>query len=143
MPTTYFLIALLLGLILHFVVPVGYFIPQPWNLVGLVPLALGVWLNLSADRSFKQAKTTVKPFEESAALVTTGAFRYTRNPMYLGFTVILLGEAILLRSLTPFIAVVAFPILVYQVFIKAEERKLAEKFGDEWGRYQTNVRRWI
>jgi protein-S-isoprenylcysteine O-methyltransferase Ste14 len=143
MPTTYFLIALLLCIALNFLTPVSVVIPQPWNLVGFIPLAFGVWLNLSADRAFKQAKTTVKPFEESTALLKTGAFRFTRNPMYLGFVVILLGTTILLRSLSPYIIVIAFGVLMNQVFIKVEERMLAEEFGEEWREYASKVRRWL
>lgn len=143
MPTTYFLIALLLCITLNFLIPVSVVMPQPWNLVGFLPLALGVWLNLSADRAFKQADTTVKPFEESSALVKTGAFRFTRNPMYLGFTIILLGTTILLRSLSPYIVVIGFAILMDQAFIKVEERMLAEKFGEEWREYASIVRRWL
>jgi protein-S-isoprenylcysteine O-methyltransferase Ste14 len=134
---------MLLGIVLHFGIPVDYLIPQPWNLLGLIPLALGVWLNLSADHAFKQAQTTVKPFEESTVLVTSGAFRYSRNPMYLGFTAILLAEAILLRSITPFIVVAIYPLLMSYLFIRVEERMLTEKFGEEWREYESTVRRWL
>jgi protein-S-isoprenylcysteine O-methyltransferase Ste14 len=143
MPTTYFLIALLISIALHFGIPIEELVPQPWNLVGLIPLGFGVWLNVSADRAFRQAKTTVKPFEESSVLLTSGAFRFTRNPMYLGFVAILLGESILLRSLSPYVVVIGFAVLMDRTYIKVEERMLAEKFGEEWQRYASKVRRWL
>ena len=85
MPTTSLLVAILLCFGLHFLTPILYIVPSPWNLIGLIPMFLGVWINLSADRDFKEAETTVKPFEESNALIQDGVFRWSRNPMYLGF----------------------------------------------------------
>ena len=143
MPTTFFLIAVLLSLLVHLFLLVAQWVSQPWNLTGLVPLGLGVWLNLSADRQFKAANTTVKPFEVSTVLVKSGAFRVTRNPMYLGFVSILLGEAILLRSLSPLIVAIAYAVLVKVKFISIEERMLADRFGTEWEEYASKVRRWL
>lgn len=143
MPTTYLLIAILLCLLVHFVVPIRHVIPWPWNLLGILPLLFGILINLAADRAFKQADTTVKPFQESSVLVQKGAFRLTRNPMYVGFIALLLGMSILLRSVSPYIVVVAFAVLIDIMFIRVEERMLAAKFGDEWTRYRASVRKWI
>jgi protein-S-isoprenylcysteine O-methyltransferase Ste14 len=118
-------------------------IPPPWNLLGLVPLALGVIVNLVADKAFHKANTTVKPFEESSALITHGVFRASRNPMYLGFVLVLIGTAVLMRSLTPYVVVPAFAILIDRMYITVEERMLAEKFGAEWERYRQSTRRWL
>jgi len=127
----------------HFLVPISYIIPSPWNLIGFVPLLLGIWLNISADRAFKRAGTTVKPFEESNALIQEGVFRLSRNPMYLGFVAILLGITILLRSISPYIVVFVFVILIDRMFIRNEEGMLEGKFGDEWEQYRSRVRKWI
>jgi protein-S-isoprenylcysteine O-methyltransferase Ste14 len=143
LPPTYLLIAILLMLALHFLVPVVRFIPMPWNILGLVPLACGIALNLVADRAFQRAQTTVKPYEESAALVTTGVFTFTRNPMYLGYVLILLGVALVLRSLLPFAVIVVFALLIDRVFIRIEEQMLAERFGQQWLAYAQKVRRWV
>ncbi len=143
MPTTYLLIAILLCLLVHFVAPIRYLIPWPWNLLGILPLLFGILINLAADRAFKQADTTVKPFKESSVLVQKGAFRLTRNPMYLGFIALLLGMSILLRSVSPYIVVVAFAVLIEILFIRVEERMLEAQFGDEWRRYRATVRKWI
>ena len=143
MPTTHLLVAILLCVGLHCLAPIVYIVPSPWNLIGLIPLFLGVWINLSADRAFKKAGTTVKPFEESNALTQDGAFRWSRNPMYLGFAAILLGISVLLRSLSPYLAVVVFVVLIDLMFIRVEEQMLEEQFGDEWKRYRSRVRKWI
>jgi protein-S-isoprenylcysteine O-methyltransferase Ste14 len=143
MPTTYLLIAILVSITLHFLMPILFIIPSLWNLIGLIPLAFGIWINLSADQAFKRAKTTVKPFEESEELIQEGAFRISRNPMYLGFVAILIGISFLLKSLSPYIVVLAFAILMDVMFIRVEERMLAEKFGDRWEKYRSSVRKWI
>jgi len=143
MPTTYLLVAILLCVVVHFLVPILYIIPSPWNLIGLVPLFLGLWIILSADRAFKKAETTVKPFEESNALIQDGVFRWSRTPMYLGFVAILPRISVLLRSLSPNIAVVVFVVLIDLMFIRVEEQMLEEKFGDVWKRYRSRVRKWM
>ncbi len=143
MPTTYLLIALVLLVALHFVFPLMLIIPPLWNLLGLIPLALGVILNLAADRAFHQVHTTVKPFAESSTLVTDGVFKISRNPMYLGFVLILIGIAVLLRSLTPYLVVLAYAILMDRLFITVEEGMLAKKFGAQWQTYKESTRRWL
>jgi len=143
MPITYLLIAIIAMIALHLLFPEMIIIPPLWNFLGLIPLILGVTINLIADNAFHRANTTVKPFEESSALVTRGAFRISRNPMYLGFVLILIGIAVLMRSLTPYLVVVAFAILIDRIYIKVEERMLAEKFGSDWKAYKERTRRWL
>jgi len=143
MPTTFLLVAMLLCLALNFLIPITYLFLAPINLLGLIPLLIGLWLNLSADRAFKRADTTVKPFEESNSLIEDGVFRFSRNPMYFGFALILLGISILLRSLSPYIVVVLFVLLIDRMYIRYEEQMLETKFGYEWKAYRSRVRKWI
>jgi protein-S-isoprenylcysteine O-methyltransferase Ste14 len=143
LPPTYLLVAIVFLLVLHFLSPVYKFVPVPWNILGVIPLACGIALNLVADRAFHQAQTTVKPFEKSAALVTTGVFRISRNPMYLGYVLILIGVALIVRSLTPYAVVLVFAILMDRVFIQVEEQMLEKQFGQAWREYTQQVRRWI
>lgn len=111
--------------------------------MGLIPLIIGIYLNLSADRYFKNNKTTVKPFEESSALITDGVFKFSRNPMYLGMVLILFGLALLLQSFSPFIVATIFIFVMERVFVNNEEKMLEEKFGEEWNRYKQATRKWI
>jgi protein-S-isoprenylcysteine O-methyltransferase Ste14 len=143
LPPTYLLVALVLILVLHFTLPVFKIVPMPWNLLGIVPLALGIALNLVADKAFHQAQTTVKPFEESTALVTTGVFRLTRNPMYLGYLLILLGVALIVGSATPYVVIAVFALLMDRTFIRVEEQMLEKQFGQVWLEYANRVRRWL
>jgi protein-S-isoprenylcysteine O-methyltransferase Ste14 len=143
LPPTYLAIAIIAMVALHFVIPLERLIPFPWNLLGLLPIALGATLNLVADRELRKADTTVKPYQESAALVTTGAYVISRHPMYLGFVLILLGLAILLGSLSPFIVIPVFAVAMDRGFIVVEEQMLAVKFGQAWLDYKARVRRWV
>jgi protein-S-isoprenylcysteine O-methyltransferase Ste14 len=142
-PPTYLFVAIVIMMGLHLIFPVATIIPAPWNITGIIPLAAGVILNLEADREFKKHRTTVKPFEESTALITTGVYRLSRNPMYLGFELILIGVALLLGSVTPLAVVLLFPLLLETRFIRAEEQMLAQQFGQHWLAYKEQVRRWI
>ncbi len=85
----------------------------------------------------------MKPFEESSALVTSGAYRISRHPMYLGIVLIVLGIALLLGSLLSFVIVAALAGLLDRRFIAVEERMLAARFGEAWQAYKRRARRWV
>ncbi len=143
LPPAYFLASLVLMAALAFALPIAVIVAWPWRAAGLIPIAAGVWLNLAADRAFEARGTTVKPFEPSSALVTDGVFRLSRNPMYLGMVLILVGIAIALGDLSPFLVCFGFAAAIEMRFIRVEERMLAETFGDAWTSYRAKTRRWI
>jgi protein-S-isoprenylcysteine O-methyltransferase Ste14 len=143
MPPTWMLIAIIAMLILNFLFPIAWIVPPLWNLIGLLFLVSGMAMNLIADNAFKQARTTIKPFRESFSLVTNGVFQISRNPMYLGMALILTGIALLLRSLSPFLIIILFAILIDRTYIKVEERMLAKTFGAKWQAYKAKTRRWL
>ena len=143
LPPTYFLLALVATVLLHFGWPIHRYWEFPRSLIGIAPLAVGIALNVVADRQFKRHQTTVKPFEQSSALVTAFPFSISRNPMYLGVTLMLLGIALLFGSVSALLPVAAFAILMDRRFVRLEERMLAEQFGNEWSDYRAQVRRWL
>jgi protein-S-isoprenylcysteine O-methyltransferase Ste14 len=143
LPPVYFLLALVVMAGLHYLWPVAQYLSFPGILIGLVPLGAGVALNIAADRQFKHHQTTVKPFQQSSALVTGFPFSVSRNPMYVGITLMLAGVALLLGTVTPWVPVVVFAILMNLRFVRVEERMLAETFGSEWEQYRARVRRWM
>jgi protein-S-isoprenylcysteine O-methyltransferase Ste14 len=143
LPPAYFLIAILLTVPLHFLLPFRKLIPFPWRLVGLLPLLLGVILNVLADRSLKRHKTTVEPFAPSRVLVTEGVFRVSRHPMYLGMILILAGIAVLLGSLTPWFILPLLAVFLDAWFIRIEESMLETTFGETYRAYKKQVRRWF
>jgi len=141
-PPTYFLLGLLAIPLLHFLLPLLKIIPSPWNLFGVLFILIGIGIDLAADRLFHQAGTTVTPYDESQVLVTRGVFRVSRNPMYLGFALVLIGAAVLFGSLSPFLVAPVFMILIERRFIRREEMMLAQKFGQAYLDYKKKARRW-
>lgn len=107
-------------------------------LAGFVISALGFF-------SFKRAGTTVNPMKpnSSSALVDTGIYKRTRNPMYLGFLLVLIAWAIFLSNWLSFLCLPLFIFYMNRFQIEPEERALAALFGKEFADYQTKVRRWI
>jgi protein-S-isoprenylcysteine O-methyltransferase Ste14 len=143
LPPAYLFTSLATMVLMHFFIPVYEVTPAPWNIIGLAPLALGMALNLAADAALKKHGTTVKPFEESASLVTTGVYSYSRNPMYLGMIMILVGVALLMGSLSPYCIIPVFIFIMNGSFIRPEESMLNKQFGATWTEYTKKVRRWL
>jgi protein-S-isoprenylcysteine O-methyltransferase Ste14 len=143
LPPTIFWISLVLSIGLHFILPIKKFITAPYNYIGILPICAGVFLNLWTDRLFKNKHTTVKPFEKSSYLIEEGPFVFSRNPMYLGMTMILLGTSITLGSVIPFIITVVFHFVISLSFILPEEQSLEETFGQDFIEYKKRVRRWL
>jgi len=124
-------------------VPIVQLVRFPYRLGGILLLGVGIWLNIWADNLFKKAETTVKPFEESSALIVEGPFGASRHPMYLGMALALLGVGLLLGSLVALLVPFAFIAAMEIAFIKHEERALETTFGEEYNRYRRQVRRWL
>ena len=105
----------------------------------------GLALNLYPKLSFHRAKTTVNPLKPNSAthLVTSGLYRYTRNPMYLGHSLILLGWTAYLQNFISFLAVPAFVLYISRFQIRPEERHLSVRFGDEYADFIKRSRRWL
>lgn len=127
---------------LHVLLPVVAIIPWPYRCLGLLPGLLGVALNLWCSAMFSRAKTTIKPFERSSRLITAGPYRFTRHPMYTGMVLALAGLAVGLGSLAP-AAVVPVFVWVIRRSAVAEEKAMAETFGDAYIEYRRRVRRWL
>jgi protein-S-isoprenylcysteine O-methyltransferase Ste14 len=143
LPPVYFLVALLAMVALHYLVPIAQLIESSIRYAGIVLVAGAIALVLWAAGLFKRAGTTIKPFRDSSALITSGPYRITRNPMYVGLVGALIGIAILLGSVTPFVVVPAFAALIQSKFIRAEEAALERTFGRVFLDYKSKVRRWL
>ena len=143
LPPIWLLVAVVLGLGLHFIFPIIQIVPMPWRFLGLVPLVLGIAISSIAEGVFTRVGTTIHPFKEPKKMVTDGLFRYSRNPMYLGFVLILVGVAILLGSLAPFGIIPFFVWLLTARFIRVEEKFMNAQFGQDWLEYKSKVRRWM
>jgi protein-S-isoprenylcysteine O-methyltransferase Ste14 len=113
-----------------------------WYLGGFAIL-LGLLLLVHAGGMFKLAETDLVPFQNVTTLVTTGVYRVTRNPMYLGMTLVLLGTAITVGALSALAVPPLFMAVIEVRFIRPEEKMLAELFPGEYESYCSNVRRWL
>ena len=111
----------------------------------LALVVIGLSISISGMVSFRRAKTTINPSKPSAAssLVTSGVYRYTRNPMYLGLSVTLMAWAVFLSNLLALVAVPLFVLYISRFQISPEERVLSSLFGAEYAAYKEKVRRWL
>lgn len=109
--------------------------------IAVIGLAIAVF----AIFQFRRAGTTPNPMKpnESAAVVVTGVYRYSRNPMYLGDLLILAGWAIWLGNVVAFAALPLFVLYINRFQIAAEERALQARFGAPYAAYRAAVRRWL
>jgi protein-S-isoprenylcysteine O-methyltransferase Ste14 len=142
-PPVYFLVALLLMVFFHRAAPWIQVIQPPYRYAGIVIMGLALCLIVWAAFLFRRAGTNIAPFLPSTALVVLGPYTFTRNPMYLGMAGILLGAALYLGSITPFVVIPAFMALITERFIVPEEAKLEAAFGRDYLDYKARVRRWL
>jgi protein-S-isoprenylcysteine O-methyltransferase Ste14 len=107
--------------------------------------AIGQGISISGLLSFRRAGTTVNPFkpDNASSLVMTGIYRFTRNPMYIGLLMTLLGWAAFLASLPALLFVIAFVPYMNRFQIQPEERALSSLFGADYAVYRARVRRWL
>jgi protein-S-isoprenylcysteine O-methyltransferase Ste14 len=105
---------------------------------GVIVAVLGFW-------AFRRAKTTVNPVtpEKASTVVTDGIYSYTRNPMYVGLTALLVGWTVWLSVPLLIIGPVAFMLYLTRFQIIPEERVMSAKFGREYNEYRNRVRRWL
>ena len=106
-------------------------------------LVVGFGIGLAAMSVFRRRGPNVEPWRASTMIVAEGVFRWTRNPMYLGMTLVYCGLAILFESFAAFLLLPFVLIIIRTYVIAREERYLETKFGDEYRRYRQRVRRWI
>jgi protein-S-isoprenylcysteine O-methyltransferase Ste14 len=113
--------------------------------VAAILVAIGVAVAIGGVMSFRRAKTTVNPLkpETTAALVSTGVYSFTRNPMYLGMVLVLFGWAVYLSSIWSLVGPVIFILYITRFQIVPEERVLDRLFGAAFAQYKKRVRRWL
>lgn len=149
------------GAAVRLIPPVVYFGPfgliwalqwrQPWTIpggaaVGVGGLALvltGIALTVWSAATLQRARTTVIPWERVSAIVTTGPFRFSRNPIYLADAIAYVGASLLIHSWWPLVALPGILLVIRRKVIDREESYLTERFGDPYREYQRRVRRWL
>lgn len=144
-PVAIFLIALLLLFGGHFALPFASVNPPFKDLAAVLFALIGGAFGGQAVLAFIKANTTVHPMkpEEATALVTSGCFRISRNPMYFGLLCLLLAAGLYLGTLTLIAVGPLFIWYITEFQIKPEEKRLADVFGENYQTYLDTVRRWI
>jgi protein-S-isoprenylcysteine O-methyltransferase Ste14 len=141
-----FILAYLIGFVVLLYLPIPVQSPKVVRLsliAGLVLVIVGVAFAFSALGIFKKRSTTTIPFERPTSLVTSGPYRMTRNPMYVGLTLIYLGVAGTRAEVWPAIVLPVLLAYVNFIVIPVEEQHLRESFGDPYAQYSARVRRWL
>ena len=142
-PPLVYLGAIALGLAIHFLWPVHLVPPSLGTSVGVVLTLVAVVLFLSAVRSFRAAGTPVPGNRPTAVIVCTGPYRFSRNPIYLAFSLLQLGLAFWVNTLGLLITLVPAIALMSFVVIPREERYLEARFPSQYLPYKASVRRWF
>jgi len=137
--------ALVVGVVLNFFMPLGLLVHVLFLgriVVGAIAFVVGTGMVIGANRIFQRIGTNVRPSQPTLALATKGIFTWTRNPMYVGGSLALLGMGIgFALDWVILLLVVSLPLLHYGIILR-EEHYLERKFGDEYRRYKTNVPRY-
>ena len=131
------------GLLLHQIAPLTIPPMIPARIAALIFLGGGVLLAIWSNLLFRRAHTSLVPIKPTTALVVTGPYRLTRNPMYLGLLCVYIAVALWLGLVWALILVPLVVLAVQRLAIAKEERYLAQKFGNTYRQYRAHVRRWI
>ena len=138
---------LVIGLIAIFTLgeyaPVARFNGSMPTALGSFAILIGLMLLVHAGGMFKAADTDLIPFQNVTTLVKTGVYRVTRNPMYLGMTLVLFGTSLTVGAFSGVFVAPVFMAIIEFRFIRPEEEMLRELFGEEFDEYCKLVRRWL
>jgi protein-S-isoprenylcysteine O-methyltransferase Ste14 len=142
-PPLLFVLPILASLALEWLVPTSFVHGASRWILGAAIFVAGTALTVGGFLTQKRAGTDPIPFNPSTRIVAHGLYRFTRNPMYLGFASCTLGLAILVDSAWMLLAVLIGLILIDRLVVTREERYLERKFGEEYLNYKRRVRRWV
>jgi len=142
-PPVLLLFHVLAAFLLNWLVPLPFAFPKVLEWMGYILVFAGLGSAFSAVSQFGRMHTTLDPHGSVSAVVTSGPYRFSRNPIYFGFLCTLIGLPLALGN---YWGAVLSPLLMmslYQLVIKHEEAYLEKKFGDVYTSYKSRVRRWL
>jgi protein-S-isoprenylcysteine O-methyltransferase Ste14 len=142
-PPFVYLGSIALGLVVHYAWPAPFVPPSFSPPVGATLVLLAVSLFVAAVRSLRAAGTPVPGNRATTAIVRTGPYRFSRNPIYLAFTLFQLGLAVWVNSLGMLMTLIPAVALMALVVIPREEGYLQARFPSEYSSYRAAVRRWL
>ena len=135
--------AIILGGLVHLLWPLSLGFPVALTIMGLLLLAVSLLLMVWASREFRLAQTAVPHKIGASQLVTTGPYRYSRNPMYVSLTLLQLGIGLIMGSAWVLLALIPVLLIMNRGVIAREESYMTNQFGQQYLNYKTAVRRWI
>ncbi len=142
-PPVVYLLVLLVAVGLNFLWPIPL-LPRWWGVViGVFVIALGVTIMPAVVSRFRRAGTAFDPHQPATALITDGPYRFSRNPAYIALTLWYLGLGLALNNAWILLLAILPVLVMDRCAIPREERHLEEKFGQEYVRYKTRIRRWL
>ena len=123
--------------------PLSFTFPKVLEWVGYVLVLIGLGLTISAASGLMRARTTLDPHGSVSNIVTSGPYRFSRNPIYLGFVCLLIGFPFIFRMYWGLILSPLLIVLMNMLVIQHEEAYLEKKFGEAYAGYKSRVRRWL
>lgn len=131
------------GLLANRLRPIPFLPPAVGRILGPLLITFGALIGVLGFRAMSRAGTNVDPYKPSTTIVEEGPYRYTRNPLYVGMTLIHIGVSAFANALPPILLLPIALAVMRRGVIEREERYLERKFGNEYLSYKTRVRRWI
>ncbi len=129
--------------LLTWLLPLPLAFPKFLEWIGYALILIGLGLASNAVRRFRQAHTTTHPYRPVTKIIISGPYRFSRNPIYLGFLWLLVGFSFAVRSYWGLILSPLFVVLMNTLVIQYEEVYLEQKFKDDYISYKSRVRRWL
>jgi protein-S-isoprenylcysteine O-methyltransferase Ste14 len=139
-------LALVLAIVLDAWIPLGLFPPFPWwpgVIAGAAIVVFAIYTNISGFLAFRRAGTNVNPCKPALTVVRDGAFRYTRNPMYVGMVALVVGLGPLFSNAWAVILGLLLWLALDRGVVVREEAYMEAKFGDRYRALLASTRRWL
>ncbi len=141
-PPLLYALPLAVGLYAQHVRPQALLPAEIGRPVGMALVVLGL-IGMAGVVAFRRARTSPNPWRPTTALVLTGPYRWTRNPMYVGMTLLYLGATAWVNTVWPLIPLPVILLVMQRGVIAREEAYLETRFGNEYRKYKEHVRRWL
>lgn len=140
------IVALMFIVIAYFLgrfVPLPFVAPMILRNIGLILTFVGFLLGIGAFLEFRKARTTLDPHGSAKQLVTSGIYRFTRNPIYLGFLLMVIGLPLNSGLYWGIVMAPLYVIMMNRLVIEREEAYLEKRFRDVYSSYTSRIRRWL
>jgi len=137
------LIFIAIAYLAKWAIPIPFVLPSIVRITGFVLVIISFLLGFGAFLEFKKANTTINPHGSVSSIIASGIYRFTRNPIYLGFVLTLIGFPLYSGTLWGLILAPVFIYSMNSLVIEREEAYLEKKFGETYSSFKSRVRRWL